>query len=298
MSVSREAAVADEASRSRLGRGLASLIGDVGAENAVVERNRSQRRVPIELLRPNPRNPRKHFSDAELDELAGSIAERGIIQPIIVRAIRGSEGYEIIAGERRWRAAQRAALHDVPVVIVDATDSEALQLAIIENVQRADLDAIEEAAGYQALIDQFDYAQDDVAKTVGKSRSHVANVLRLLKLPETVKALVHAGKLSAGHARALVGHPQAEVMARAIIERGLSVRQAEELVRAPGERPSKAARVAKPKDPNTLELEKRVADALGLAVTIEHRGDHGGTVVVAYRDLDQLDEVVRRLSRS
>jgi len=299
MSVLKEAAVADEASRSRLGRGLASLIGDVGAENAVVERARNQRRVPIEMLRPNPRNPRKHFSDAELAELASSITERGIIQPIVVRAVRGSDGFEIIAGERRWRAAQRAALHDVPVVVVEANDSEALQLAIIENVQRADLDAIEEAAGYQALIDQFDYAQDEVAKTVGKSRSHVANTLRLLKLPEAVKAQVHAGKLSAGHARVLVGAPDAEALARTIIEQGLSVRQAEELMRGPQEeRAARPPRAARKKDPNTLELERRVSDALGLAVAIDHRGDAGGTVTITYRDLDQLDDVVRRLSRS
>jgi ParB family transcriptional regulator, chromosome partitioning protein len=294
MRVVREAAVADEASRSRLGRGLASLIGDVGAENTVVDRGRGQRRVPIENLRANPRNPRKHFSDDELAELAASIAERGIIQPIVVRAVRGTDAFEIIAGERRWRAAQRAALHDVPVVVVEASDSEALQLAIIENVQRADLDPLEEAAGYQSLLDQFDYAQDDIAKTVGKSRSHVANTLRLLKLSDSVKALVHAGKLSAGHARMLIGQPNADTLARDIVERGLSVRQVEELVRAPGER-NKTSRAAKHKDPNTAALERRVADALGLSVSIDHRGDRGGFLRVDYRDLDQLDFVVKKL---
>jgi ParB family transcriptional regulator, chromosome partitioning protein len=294
MRVVREAAVADEASRSRLGRGLASLIGDVGAENTVADRGRGQRRVPIENLRANPRNPRKHFSDDELAELAASIAERGIIQPIIVRAVRGTDAFEIIAGERRWRAAQRAALHDVPVVVVEASDSEALQLAIIENVQRADLDPLEEAAGYQSLIDQFGYAQDDIAKTVGKSRSHVANTLRLLKLSDAVKALVHAGKLSAGHARMLIGAPNADALARDIAEQGLSVRQVEEMMRAPREH-SKAPRVAKAKDPNTTAVERRVSDALGLSVSIDHRGESGGSVRVTYTDLDQLDFVVKKL---
>ena len=295
MRVLKEAAVADEASRSRLGRGLASLIGDVGAESNVGERARGQRRVPIEMLRANPRNPRKHFSDDELAELASSIAERGIIQPIVVRAVRGSDTFEIIAGERRWRAAQRAALHDVPVVVVEANDSEALQIAIIENVQRADLDPLEEAAGYQALIDQFNYAQDDIAKTVGKSRSHVANILRLLKLPEAVKALVHAGKLSAGHARVLVGQPNADALARDIVEQGLNVRQVEALMRAPGERTKAPKAQPQAKDPNTVALERRVADALGLSVTIDDRGDSGGFLRINYRDLDQLDHVVKKL---
>src|SRR6202011_1312000 len=180
--------MAEEAARSRLGRGLAALIGDVGEETAVVERARGQRRVPVEFLRPNPRNPRQAYSEVELDELAASIRERGIIQPIIVRTLRGSaDHYEIIAGERRWRAAQRAGLHDVPVVLLEVSDREALELAIIENVQRADLNALEEANGYQALADEFKYSQDDIAKIVGKSRSHVTNTIRLLKLPDGVQ---------------------------------------------------------------------------------------------------------------
>src|SRR5437868_5063661 len=191
----------DEHGKSRLGRGLAALIGDVGDENAVLERTRSQRRVPIEFLRPNPRNPRRLFADAEIDELAASIRERGIIQPILVRTVRGAaDQYEIIAGERRWRAAQRAGLHDVPVILLEVGDREALELAIIENIQRTDLNALEEAMGYQALTDEFRHGQDEIARIVGKSRSHVANTLRLLKLPDAVKALIHDGKLSAGHA--------------------------------------------------------------------------------------------------
>src|SRR5499433_3587714 len=219
--------------RSRLGRGLAALIGDVGAEATTVERARTQRRVPIEYLRPNPRNPRRNFSEAELEELSASIKERGIIQPVVVRPVRGAkDAYEIIAGERRWRAAQRAGLHDVPIVPVEATDSEALELAIIENVQRTDLNAVEEATGYQALINDFRHSHDEIAKTVGKSRVHITNTLRLLKLPEKVQSLVRSGKVSAGHARVLIGRPDAEELAQKIVEMGLSVRQVEEWGRA------------------------------------------------------------------
>jgi ParB family transcriptional regulator, chromosome partitioning protein len=213
---SGEPAMADEPVRSRLGRGLASLIGDMGAEtNTGAERARSQRRVSIEFLHPNPRNPRRHFAVAELDELAASIRERGVIQPIAVRPAPGATGaFEIIAGERRWRAAQRAGIHDVPVVVLEVSDAEALELAIIENVQREDLNPLEEAAGYQALGDEFKYGQDEIAKVVGKSRSHVANMLRLLKLPETVQACIRSGELSAGHARALIGNANAEALTR------------------------------------------------------------------------------------
>src|SRR5262249_21082040 len=223
--------MAEEPIRSRLGRGLASLIGDMGAEtNAPTpERPRAgQRRVAIDFLHPNPRNPRRHFAAAELDELAASIKERGVIQPIAVRPAPGANGtFEIIAGERRWRAAQRAGIHDVPVVVLEVSDAEALELAIIENVQREDLNALEEAAGYSALGDEFKYSQDDIAKVVGKSRSHVTNMLRLLKLPESVQTFIRRGELSAGHARALIGHPHAEALARDIVARGLNVRQVE-----------------------------------------------------------------------
>jgi len=287
----------DEA-RSRLGRGLAALIGDVGEESASVERTRSQRRVPIEFLKPNPRNPRQTFPDAELDELAASIRERGIIQPILVRAARGTaDQYEIIAGERRWRAAQRAGLHDVPIVLLEVSDREALELAIIENVQRADLNALEEAAGYQALIDEFRHSQDDVAKIVGKSRPHVGNTLRLLKLPDTVKAHIRSGKLTAGHARMLIGHANAEQLAEQIIVRGLNVRQVEDLARegaAAAARKPRSPRVEK--DADTLALEKRVGDALGLKVSVDHRGE-AGVLHIHYASLDQLDEVLRRLER-
>jgi ParB family transcriptional regulator, chromosome partitioning protein len=290
--------MAEESTRSRLGRGLASLIGDMGAEtNAAPERARSQRRVPIEFLRPNPRNPRREFSVPQLDELAASIRERGIIQPIAVRSVRGAtDAYEIIAGERRWQAAQRAGLHEVPVVVLDVSDVEALEIAIIENVQREDLNPLEEAAGYQALMDEFRYHQDEIAKTVGKSRSHVANMLRLLKLPEYVKAAIRAGQFSAGHARALIGHAEPERLAQQIIERGLNVRQVEALVRQQS-KGQEHARAPRQKDPDTEAMEKQVSDALGLVVTVDH-GSRGGTVHIKYRSLDQLRDVVRRLERA
>src|SRR5437867_12464569 len=229
--------MADEG-RSRLGRGLAALMGDVGVETgSVPERARNQRRVPIEFLRPNPRNPRRNYSEAELDELAASIKEHGIIQPVIVRSLHGAkDAYEIIAGERRWRAAQRAALHEIPIVPIEASDSEALELAIIENVQRTDLNPLEEAAGYQALASEYEHTHDDIARIVGKSRSHVTNTLRLLKLPEPVTAYIHAGKISAAPARMLIAAPDPDEMAREIVDRGLNVRQVEALAkdRAPG----------------------------------------------------------------
>jgi ParB family transcriptional regulator, chromosome partitioning protein len=288
--------MADEPARSRLGRGLASLIGDMGAEtNKNAERSRSQRRVAIEFLHPNPRNPRRQFAVAELDELAASIKERGIIQPIAVRPAPGASGsFEIIAGERRWRAAQRAGIHDVPVVVLDVSDAEALELAIIENVQREDLNPLEEAAGYQALGDEFKYGQDEIARIVGKSRSHVANMLRLFKLPEAVQACIRSGELSAGHARALIGNANAEALAREIVARGLNVRQVEELVRDHVPRKPRAAPV---KDADTAALEKRLGDALGLKVTINHQGERGA-LHIAYSDLDQLQDVVKRLERT
>src|ERR1700684_170146 len=228
-------AMADDTTRSRLGRGLATLIGEVAAESSV-ERPRGQRRVPTGSLRPNARNPRRVFSNTELDELVASLRERGIIQPIVARPARGgAEAYEIIAGERRWRAAQRAGLHEVPVVIIEASDAEALQIAIIENVQRADLNPLEEADGYRALMDEFGNSQDEIAKIIGKSRSHVANTLRLLKLPEKVKGYIHAGKLSAGHARMLIGQSNAEELAEEIVARGLNVRQVEAMAREAGQ---------------------------------------------------------------
>jgi len=292
-----DANMADDAGRSRLGRGLAALMGDVGLETKTVEQGRNQRRVPIEFLRPNPRNPRRNFVETELDELAASMRERGIIQPIVVRPVRGaSDSYEIIAGERRWRAAQRAGLHVVPIVPLDVNDDEALQLALIENVQRADLNPLEEAAGYQSLASEFGHSQDAVAKMVGKSRSHVANTLRLLKLPASVQGYIGEGKISAGHARMLVGQPDPERLAREIMERGLNVRQVEAMAQERAQASGKATKTHQRsiKDPDTAALEKRLSDALGLAVTIDHRGQ-GGVLSIRYRAVEQLDDVIRRL---
>jgi len=294
--------MADEA-RSRLGRGLASLIGDVGGEAAHVDRPRAQRKVPIEFLKPNPRNPRRTFSEAELAELTASIKQHGVIQPIVVRPVKGAhDRFEIIAGERRWRASQSAGLHEVPIVPVEVSDSDALELAIIENVQREDLNPLEEAQGYHALADEFKRSQEDIARIVGKSRSHVANMMRLTKLPAEVQAYIAAGKLSAGHARALIGVPDPLAAAKQIVEQGLNVRQTEALAHeegVPERKPQKArgAGPAKSKDADTVALEKRVSDALGLAVSVNHR-DPGGTVQINYRSLEQLDEVMRRLARS
>jgi len=277
-----------------LGRGLSALLpGKDEVPRGTPALSPSE--VEISRLRPSRFQPRREFADASLAELASSIKEQGILQPIVVVA-RG-EHFEIVAGERRWRAAQRAGLHEVPVVAIEASDAEALELAIIENVQRADLNPIEEAAGYQALMNEFNHSQDDVASIVGKSRSHVANSLRLLKLSDAIKAHVLAGKLSAGHARALIGQPNAEQFAEQIIKRGLNVRQVEEWAKRDGKAQGKQVRRSGQlgKDADTEALENRLVNALGLGVTIEHRPNGGGVLSVRYRTLEQLDEVVRRL---
>ena len=286
------------ADHSRLGRGLASLIGDVGEESKSADAGRKPRRAPIENLKANPRNPRRTFAETELDELAASIREHGIIQPIVVRKAGGGDDmFEIIAGERRWRAAQRANQHDVPIVVVDATDKQSLEFAVIENVQRSDLNAMEEAAGYLALMEEFDHSQDDVAQIVGKSRSHIANMVRLLKLSESVQALVRSGELSAGHARQLVGQPNALELAQDIIKRGKSVRQVEAESRKEGRSQARdIAGTSRAKDADTRALERKLSDALGLEVTVDHRGQ-GGSLHIKYRDLDQLDAIIRKLDR-
>jgi ParB family chromosome partitioning protein len=286
--------MAEEASRSRLGRGLASLIGDLGAE--ANDRGRTQRRLPIELLKRNPFNPRRAFSEAQLDELAQSLRDRGIIQPLIVRPI-GNDNYEIVAGERRWRAAQRAGLHEVPVVVVEVNDREAFQIAIIENIQRADLNPIEEASAYQRLAEEFDYSQEEVAKTVGKSRPHVANTLRLLKLTKSVQELITTNKLDAGHARILVGLDDQQELAELIVARGYSVRQVEAMIRERAARTQSKPREPRSKDANSLAFEKRLTDALGLQVTLNQRGE-GGVLHIRYSNLDQLDDIARKLERA
>jgi ParB family chromosome partitioning protein len=282
--------MAEDLARRRLGRGLAALIGDVAPEAPAHER-RSVRRLPVGLLRPNPRNPRKSFDEAELADLAASIRERGVVQAILVRPLgESAEAYEIIAGERRWRAAQRAGLHDVPVAVHEVGDREALELAIIENVQRSDLNPLEEAQGYRQLIEEHGYSQGQLAEVIGKSRPHIANTLRLLRLPEAVQAFVRDGRLSAGHARALVNAADPEAAARRIVEAGLTVREAE-AISGERRRPRRAPEV---KSADTLALERSLADALGLDVTVTW-SEKGGEVRIRYRTLEQLDEISRRL---
>lgn len=291
--------MAEDGQRARLGRGLAALIGDVGNEENVTDRGRGQKRVPVEFLKPNPRNPRKSFSDDDLADLANSIRERGVIQPIVVRALPNlADAFEIIAGERRWRAAQRAGLHDVPIVIVEADDRTSLEFAIVENVQRADLNPIEEAAGYQRLMDEFAYSQTDLATVIGKSRSHVANTLRLLKLPDPVRVMLEDGELSAGHGRALLGIDNPESVARRIRDQGMNVRDVERLAQE-GDDTSRRPRKRKTveKDPDTRALEQALEDVLGLSVNIDHKGS-GGELRIRYASLDQLDQLCRRLRDS
>jgi ParB family chromosome partitioning protein len=293
--------MADEAARHadhrpRLGRGLAALIGDAGEEPSAGRG--APRKAPIEFLRPNPRNPRKSFRDDELDELAASIRERGVIQPVIVRPVpRIADAYEIIAGERRWRAAQRAGLHDIPIVVIDVGDREALELAIVENVQRADLNALEEAQGYAQLAADYSYSQADVARIVGKSRSHVANTLRLMSLPDHSRELLAAGKISAGHARALLTLPDPDAVADRIVARGLSVREVERLAERAAGAPHRGGRKpTAPLDADTRALEQKLGLALGTQVTIRHSAG-AGELRIAFNDFDQLDDLCRRLTR-
>jgi len=287
--------MSDDPSRRRLGRGLAALIGEIDRpDEAVSPPPRADGTAPIEMIRPNPRNPRRLFGEAELTDLAQSIREHGIVQPVIVRRVPDEPGaFELIAGERRWRAAQRAGFTEVPILVRDVSDRTALELAIIENVQRTDLNPLEEAAGYQQLIDEHSYTQADLGQVIGKSRSHVANTLRLLRLPDDVKALLDEGALSAGHARTLITAADPSGLARRIVEEGLSVRQAEALAQqvAQPER-QKAAPVEK--DTDTVALERLLSDATGLKVLLSHR-EKGGEVRIAYKSLDQLDELCRRL---
>lgn len=281
--------------RGRLGRGLASLIGEPTPGQPVLPPEGEQRLVPTADLRPGRLNPRKDFRDDELAELADSIRTKGLVQPIIVRPVAG--GYEIVAGERRWRAAQKAGLHTVPVIARDLDDKEVLELAIIENVQRADLNAIEEAAGYRELVERFDYSQEQLSEIIGKSRSHVANTLRLLKLPENVQAMVESGELTAGHARALIGRDDAEDLAHHIVEYDLNVREAEALTQGGNEVGDRggSARRAREKDADTRAFENELSAALGLKVEIKRGSGESGNLVIKYGNFDQLDYIRMRL---
>jgi len=285
--------------KSRLGRGLASLIGDTSSAQPRTPADGEQRMVPIGQLRGGKFNPRKDFPEAELMELADSIRTKGLVQPIIARAHpEDASVLEIVAGERRWRAAQRAAVHSVPVIIRDLTDKEVLELAIIENVQRADLNAIEEAGGYRDLIERFDYSQEQVSDMIGKSRSHVANTLRLLKLPAPVQAYVQEGKLTAGHARALVGRADAEELARQILDGDLNVREAEALAQTgsgPIGEAGSSGRKIREKDADTRAFEKDLSDTLGLKVEIKRASGESGNLVIKYGNFDQLEYIRLRL---
>ena len=281
--------------RSRLGRGLASLIGEPTPGQPVLPPEGEQRLVSTADLKPGRLNPRKDFRDDELAELADSIRSKGLVQPIIVRPVAG--GYEIVAGERRWRAAQKAGLHTVPVIARDLEDKEVLELAIIENVQRADLNSIEEASGYRELVERFDYSQEQLSEIIGKSRSHVANTLRLLKLPESVQAMVRNSELTAGHARALIGRDDAEDLAHHIIEHDLNVRQVEALTQGSDEvgHSGGSTRSVREKDADTRAFENELSAALGLKVEVKRGSGESGNLIIKYGNFDQLDYIRMRL---
>ncbi|MCB1548261.1 MAG: ParB/RepB/Spo0J family partition protein [Hyphomicrobiaceae bacterium] len=283
--------------KSRLGRGLASLIGEPAQPQARLPSDGEHKIVAIELVKAGALNPRRDFRDDELEELASSIRHKGLVQPIIVRPEVGGPGYEIVAGERRWRAAQKAGMHTVPIIVRDLSDQQTLEYAIIENVQRSDLNAIEEALGYRDLIERFGYTQESVADAIGKSRSHLANTLRLLKLPPSVQTMVQEGRLTAGHVRPLVGRDDAELLAQQILDRQLNVREVEALVQLPdaGQGRIETRRVRE-KDADTRAFEKELSDALGLKVEIKRGSGESGALTVRFGNFDQLDYIRLRLT--
>ena len=283
--------------RQNLGRGLSALLGEEWEEMGETDRTMGSREVPIEFLRPGRYQPRHSMSEERIEELAQSIRENGIIQPLLVRRDQEQKDfYEIIAGERRWRAAQLAKVHVVPVVIRDLNDQQSLEIALVENLQRQDLSPLEEADGYKRLMDEFSHTQEALAKTVGKSRSHVANMMRLLGLPAPVKKLLDAGELTAGHARALLNAPDAVELAREVVKKGLNVRQTERLVRKK-QRQREMPPTARKKDVDTAALERDLSNLLGLRVAVKFKGG-GGSITVHYDSLEQLDDVLRRLNQS
>jgi ParB family chromosome partitioning protein len=288
--------MAEGEKRTKLGRGLSALLGE--DEDAGVEGLRGFKAVPIESLRAGRYQPRHDAADDQIGDLAQSIREQGILQPILVRRhAEEPDAFEIIAGERRWRAAQLAEVHRVPVVVKELSDQESLEIALVENLQRQDLSALEEAEGYRRLMDEFSYGQEGLAQAVGKSRSHVANMMRLLGLPEPVKALLQEGELTAGHARALLNSDRSVALARRVVKRGLNVRQTEALVQGKGRRagPRPTVRKVAGKDADTVALERDLATLLGLKVEIDFR-EGGGTLILHYGSLEQLDDILHRLS--
>ncbi len=289
--------------RKGLGRGLSALMADIQptqneAQAITAPQKGADQNVPVEQLFPNPDQPRRAFSEGALSELAASIREKGVIQPLIVRPSPDGEGYQIVAGERRWRAAQRAQVHEVPVIVRDFDDTEVLEVAIIENIQRSDLNPIEEAQGYRQLMDRFGHTQEQLATAMGKSRSHIANLMRLLGLPEDVLTMIRDGRLTAGHARALITTDDPSGLARQVVARGLSVREVEELVKkTDGGTPARPERKAPAKDADTRALEGDLTAALGMPVTINHdQKAGGGKITIKYNDLESLDDVIRRLN--
>lgn len=282
--------------RRGLGRGLGQLFGEEAQDYAELDKLRQTKSVPIDQIYPGRFQPRKHFDEEALATLVDSIKAQGILQPILVRRHpESSNAYEIIAGERRWRAAQLAQLHEVPILIKDLPDRDALEVALVENIQRQDLNAVEEAEGYRRLVEEFGHTQEDLAKVVGKSRSHVANLMRLLTLPEPVRKLVESGQLTAGHARALVGHADAEVLAKRIIDKGLTVRQVERLV-TPEKTTGPTQKAAATVDPNTAALERDLETLLGLRVKVSYDGK-AGALTIYYGTLEQLDGLLSRITQ-
>lgn len=312
------AAAIDDGSKKRgLGRGLSALFGDddpdMQASGFSGPSTKSTKTIPIELLRPNPTQPRKRFDDSAIDGLVDSIRQKGILQPLLVRPHPDDpNAYEIVAGERRWRAAQRAQLHDIPVVIRELSERDTLEIALIENIHREDLTPLEEAEGYQRLMEEFNHTQEGLAKSVGKSRSHVANMMRLLNLPEEVKSMLDDGLISAGHARALLAAPNADAIAQQVIKNGYSVRQTERLIQDAKPGSSKTsdqmtklqtkiipveAGSSLAKDPNTVAMERSLGDLLGMSVSIDLKSDgEAGRLVVSFETLDQLDDLLDRLN--
>ena len=300
--------MADNKEKRGLGRGLSALMADVdlsdrGASSDGVPARNAEQVLPIERISPNPDQPRRDFDEEALKELSNSISEKGIIQPLIVRADPGSpDAYQIVAGERRWRAAQLARLHEVPVVIREFNDTEVLEIAIIENIQRADLNPVEEALGYRQLQDKFGHTQEQLSGALGKSRSHIANLMRLLNLPDDVQTWLREGKLSAGHARALITAEDPTSLAKEVIKRGLSVRETERLVKSggAGKTATSAPKSAAPeKDADTRALEQDLAAALGMKVSIDHGpGGEAGKLSVNYKNFEELDEICRKLSQT
>lgn len=286
--------MSDEGKRQKLGRGLSALLGDDRSPFGRAMPSRTPTLVPIENLRPSILQPRKSFDETALRELTDSIREKGILQPLLVRPIPElADFYEIIAGERRWRAAQLARLHEVPVLVKNVNNMESLELALIENIQRSDLNAMDEARGFARLIDEYDHSQEDVGRVIGKSRSHVANMLRLLALPESLQQMLEDGRLTAGHGRTLITAPDPEALAQQIVTGGLSVRKAEAL--AKGRKVQAGKKPLPPRDPNLKALEEQLSNELGLRVSISHHVDESGAITISYKTLEQFESVCGRL---